>query len=133
MEEQLKKLKNSLHNVPDLTFSNDDKQIIKQRLEKKAVTSKRNLLLSLFQLLERPRSGTEVLTLLRARGIKNYEYNEGTLFIKLHELEQEGYLQSGWIDDVKEYQITKNGRKQLHALESKQVKEATKLHEIWER
>lgn len=133
MDDQLKNIRDSLQNVPGLTFSNEDKQKIQKRVKKHNITPRKSLLVSIFQLLEKPKDGTKLLTLLRARGIKNFEGNEGVLFIKLHELEQEGLVQSRWINDRKEYEITKHGRKKMCALERNRIKEATKLYEIWER
>jgi DNA-binding PadR family transcriptional regulator len=76
--------------------------------------SKKSVYIAIFQILKKKKTGYELLQLLRARGIKNFDNYEGNLYTVLHYLEKNKYLRSSWNDlGCKFYQINDKGLKIL--------------------
>lgn len=51
--------------------------------------------------------------MLHVRGVEQIVDNEGLIYSVLHEAQQQGFLSASWENDVKYYQLTKLGKKQL--------------------
>jgi hypothetical protein len=137
MENRLKNLKNALRGTvfQDLSFTEEQKKIIRRQIKQMPSTSEEDILLSIFQLLKQKRTGFELSRLIRARGIEKFESDEGFLYMSLHHFEHKGYLNSYWEEpDVKYYQLSTKGLKLLNALENnKDYSKAFSLKELLER
>jgi len=136
MEDRLKNLKNSIKKtvLQDLIFTEEHKKSIRHRIQQLPETSEEQILLAVFQLLKQRRTGFELSRLIRARGIKKYENEEGFLYMTLHKFEHRGYLDTFWEEpDVKYYQLSKKGLTILTKLEKNTYGKATILKEILER
>ncbi|MDQ0156685.1 PadR family transcriptional regulator [Robertmurraya andreesenii] len=128
MEEQLKKLKNTMNQTvfKDVVFSEKHRSNILAKLNEK-----KNPELDVLQLLQTSKTGYEVSQALIARGVKNFAENEGMLYVLLHELEGAGYLTSTWENGEKYYQISTKGKKRL-VLEEEQMTGTSLLKKLAE-
>ncbi|WP_433747646.1 PadR family transcriptional regulator [Falsibacillus pallidus] len=137
MEERLRKLKKAMQRTvyDDLTFTEEHKKKIRNQIRmQKPEASEEEIRLSIFQLLVQKRTGFELSRLIRARGIGNFEENEGFLYMSLHQFEQKNYLNTTWEEpDIKYYQLNHKGMKVLKALEKKSEGRARILKEMVER
>ena len=96
----------------ELEFKDHHRQAVRQKIEQ--LVSVEDLRLVVLQLLTQQKTGYELTQLLHARGMKGLESNEGTLYILLHQLEQEGQLYAYWSDEgEKVYVLSKQGEKSL--------------------
>lgn len=135
MEDRLKNLKNAMKRtvLQDLHFTEKHKSSIRKQINELSSTSEEETSLAIFQLLKEKRTGFELNRLLRARGIKKFENEEGFLYMSLHKFEQKGYLQTCWVEEVKYYQLNTKGLKLLKIFENKSDHKAYLLNEILER
>ncbi|MDQ0232261.1 PadR family transcriptional regulator [Metabacillus malikii] len=136
MDDRLKKLKGSMRRtvLQDLNFTEGLKHNIKNKINQIHETSEEDIILAVFQLLKQERTGFELSKLIRARGIKTFENEEGFLYMTLHKFEQKGYVNSYWKDkDVKYYQASTKGLRLLHTLDNKREGKAYSLKEILDR
>jgi len=136
MEERLKNIKNAMKRtvLQDLAFTEEHKRGIRQKINQLSSPSEGELLLATFQVLKEKRTGFELSKLLRARGIKKFENDEGFLYMSLHKFEHKGYLHTYWEEpDVKYYQLSTKGLKMLKNLQNEGNSKAYFLKEIMER
>ncbi|WP_042347786.1 PadR family transcriptional regulator [Bacillus massiliigorillae] len=116
MNKGLQNLKQALKKsaFKDLNFTEKHKADIHRELRKESVVE------SILQLLSQERTGMDLLSVLRARGVTKFENHEGFLYTTLHKLEQQQYIRSRWDEqEQKYYQIEEKGRKLLHKIEEK--------------
>ncbi|WP_186670674.1 PadR family transcriptional regulator [Sporosarcina sp. BP05] len=119
MDDRLKGLKNSMNNTTfsQLNFSEQHRKGIREKISK-SDSSKEEILLAVMQLLVQEKTGYELVNFLRGRGIRKFEDNEGSLYVLLHQLEQDDCLQIGWNElTVKYYQLNNKGKKLLRKTE----------------
>ncbi|WP_110928749.1 PadR family transcriptional regulator [Bacillus massiliglaciei] len=120
MEDKLKRLKSAMkkHTFLDLTFTEAHKKAIHSAIEKQNV-SREDILIGIFRSLDKEKSGYEISESLYQKGIRKFESNEGALYAVLHELEQEGYLQTFWeAGERKVYSLDERAKKWLKKMES---------------
>ncbi|MBM7700480.1 helix-turn-helix transcriptional regulator [Kurthia huakuii] len=124
MEDRLKKLKKSLEHTAfsHATFTAKHRSQVRAQMEK---ASLEQLMLSL--LLEE-KSGVMLTELLHAKGWTQLHENEGDVYTILHEAEQQGFITARWEEDVKYYQLTKLGKKQLQEDATKKLRWEARLH-----
>lgn len=119
MEDMLKGLRKSMEKTTfkGLEFSEEQRRRVHKNINKK-IESEEHLHLAILQLLLQEKTGYELTQLLRARGIQQFEENEGFLYTLLHRLEQNGVIASSWDSaGYKYYQIQDKGRKMLRKAE----------------
>lgn len=119
MEDRLKKLRKSMEKstFKELSFSGKMRKEIHRTISKPD-ESDDVITLAILQLLLHEKTGYELIGLLRARGSKKFEANEGSLYTVLHTLEQKQLIGSCWNEEgAKFYQLTDKGRKYLRKLE----------------
>jgi DNA-binding PadR family transcriptional regulator len=123
MENRLKRLKRIMNQktFSQLTFTEIHRQSIKNKINNQR--DKEEIILSIMQLLSVEKTGYQLANLLRGRGIRSFEDNEGALYILLHSLENKSILQSSWIskEEAKYYFLTNKGRKLLQQTVKKQT------------
>ncbi len=132
IEDRLKKLRKTMDQTSfaNLNFSEQHRRKIHEKINKQDEREE-DILLAIMQLLVQEKTGFELISLLRGRGIQAFDDNEGFLYTLLHRLEQSGCLQSGWDQtEVKYYQISDKGRKLLRKAEKSQVKRQIILKEV---
>lgn len=118
MEDRLKRLRRAMD---DGSFQRMPFTEEKTRMIKKGVNSSREddegIQVHILQLLQKEKTGHELLNYLRARGIKKYEERQGFLYSVLHKMEQDRILESSWKEGVKRYIVSKRGRRLLQQIE----------------
>lgn len=103
----------------ELKFTDQHKANIKREIRKEKIVE------SILQLLNQERTGIDLLSLLRARGITKFENHEGFLYTTLHQLEHKQYIKSRWDEqERKYYQIDEKGRKLLQKIEENKTSSA---------
>lgn len=135
MEDRLRKLKKSMTETVfnGLTFTELHKNKVKNKAAKLNLKSDDELVLVILQLLTQEKTGFQLNQSIRARGIENFDHNEGKLYMVLHRLEQKGYLQACWEEaDKKYYQVTDKGSKLLTLAEKKRMSTKSILKGILE-
>ncbi|MEY2194226.1 PadR family transcriptional regulator [Neobacillus sp. BF23-41] len=135
MEDRLKNLKKAMDQraFSKLNFTEKHRRNIREKINQQT-ENEEDILLAVMQLLVHEKTGFELTKLLRGRGIRKFEDNEGFLYTFLHRLEQSGSIQSSWTEDeAKYYQLTDIGRKVLRKIEKKQNKKQVVLKELFER
>jgi hypothetical protein len=135
MDERLRNLKKSLNKTvfSDLTFTENHKDQIKSKMARINVKSEEEIIIAILHLLTHEKTGFELNKSIRARGIQNYENNEGQLYMVLHRLEQKGYLQTDWKEtDEKYYRVTNKGNKLLSLADKKSMSTKSIFKEILE-
>jgi DNA-binding PadR family transcriptional regulator len=123
MEERLNKLRKSMEKstFKELSFSEKMRKEIHKQINMPD-ESDDLLTVAILQLLLHEKTGYELTGLLRSRGFKKFENNEGTLYTMLHTLEQTRFISAYWNSEgTKFYQIIDKGRKYLR----KQEKESS--------
>ena len=116
MENRLKGLKKSMDDTTfsQLHFTEQHRKEIRAKISE----TDESVLLAVMQLLVEEKTGYELVQFLRGRGIRKFEDNEGSLYALLHQLEQDGCLQSSWNEAaVKYYQLNNKGNKLLRKME----------------
>lgn len=119
MEERLKRLRKSMdtNTFSRLSFTEQHRKKIREKISKEN-ESEDDIFLAVMQLLVDEKTGFELVHLLRGRGIRTFEDNEGSLYALLHQLEQDGCLYASWNKtNVKYYQLSNKGRKRLQKSE----------------
>jgi PadR family transcriptional regulator PadR len=76
------------------------------------------IILNLLAELDRPMYGYEIIKELEARSEGYFQFKEGLIYPRLHELERQGLLRSEWLGEAgtrrrKFYAITGQGRRRL--------------------
>jgi DNA-binding PadR family transcriptional regulator len=134
MEQRLKKLKKAMENTifQDLSFTDKHREEVKAKARNLQLKSEEDVILAVLQLLVCEKTGFELNRSIIARGISNFEKNEGFLYALLHRLERKNYLQSSWQESRKYYQLNDRGRKLLEQSEKKSAGRRTALKELWE-
>ncbi|SMQ64030.1 transcriptional regulator, PadR family [Bacillus sp. OV166] len=135
MEDRLKNLKKAMDQraFSQLNFTEKHRRNIREKINQQTENDE-DILLAVMLLLVHEKTGFELTKLLRGRGIRKFEDNEGFLYTFLHRLEQSGSIQSSWTEDeAKYYQLTDIGRKVLRKIEKKQNKKQVVLKELFER
>ncbi|WLR57411.1 PadR family transcriptional regulator [Mesobacillus subterraneus] len=119
MENRLNKLRKSMEKSTfnELSFSEKMRKEIHKQInmpdERDEVVT-----LAILQLLLHEKTGYELTGLLRSRGFKKFEDNEGSLYTILHTFEQKRLIASCWNEEgAKLYQLIDKGRKYLRKLE----------------
>ncbi|AIM33480.1 transcriptional regulator, PadR [Bacillus thuringiensis serovar kurstaki str. YBT-1520] len=128
MEDQLKGLRKSMENTTfkHLSFSDQHRKQVREKINA-SNEKEEDISLAILQLLSNEKTGYELSQLLRGRGIRKFEGNEGFLYTVLHRLEQNRLIQSSWDHaGAKYYQLNDKGRKMLR----KARKNATKVQFI---
>ncbi|HFK1460666.1 PadR family transcriptional regulator [Bacillus sp. YAF12_1] len=128
MEDQLKGLRKSMENTTfkHLSFSDQHRKRVREKINA-SNEKEEDISLAILQLLSNEKTGHELSQLLRGRGIRKFEGNEGFLYTVLHRLEQNRFIQSSWDHaGAKYYQLNDKGRKMLRKAE----KNATKVQFI---
>ena len=132
MEERLKGLRKSMKQTTfkQLNFTEQKRKQVHEKLHKR-FEGDEELLFALLHLLVHEKTGYDLIQLLRARGVQQFEKNEGSLYILLHRLEQGGVIQSSW-DDLggKYYQINHKGRKLLRKAEKNSAEKVKVLNQL---
>ena len=132
MEERLKGLRKSMRQTTfkQLNFTEQQRKQVHKKIHKR-YESEEELLFALLHLLVHEKTGYDLIHLLRARGVQQFEKNEGSLYISLHRLEQAGVIQSSW-DDLGEkyYQINQKGRKLLRKAEKNSAEKVKGLNQL---
>ena len=107
MDDQLKGLRKSMEKTTfkQLKFTEQHRQQVFERMNQ-LNENEEDILLSILQLLIQERTGYELTQLLRARGIRKFEENEGLLYSRLHRLEQKGFIKSNWVQTETKYYQT---------------------------
>ena len=124
MEDMLKGLRKTMekHTFKELNFSEEQRRRVHEKMNRK-VESEEDLHLAIMQLLLKEKTGYELTQMLRARGIQQFEDNEGFLYTLLHRLEQNGVITSSWDrTGDKYYLIQDKGRKYLRKAEKSSTK-----------
>lgn len=119
MENRLSKLRKSMEKstFKELSFSERMKKEIYKQINMPS-ESDEVITLAILQLLLQEKTGYELTGLLRSRGFKKFEDNEGSLYTILHMLEQKRLIASCWNEEgAKFYQLIDKGRKYLSKLE----------------
>ncbi|EJQ34098.1 MULTISPECIES: PadR family transcriptional regulator [Bacillus cereus group] len=128
MEDRLKGLRKSMENTTfkHLSFSDQHRKQVREKINA-SNEKEEDISLAILQLLSNEKTGYELSQLLRGRGIRKFEGNEGFLYTVLHRLEQNRLIQSSWDHaGAKYYQLNDKGRKMLRKAE----KNATKVQFI---
>ena len=134
MEKHLKNLRKSLENneYGELKFTDQHRRGIMQRIERE-YESEEAVFLAIMQLLVQERTGFDLTSKLRGRGIRRFEDNEGDIYAMLHQLEKKGYLLTRWDDQkAKHYMLNEKGRKILMKAEKKKTRKGFAYKELWE-
>lgn len=119
MEDQLKGLRKSMENTTfkHLSFSDQHRKQVREKINA-SNEKEEDISLAILQLLSNEKTGYELSQLLRGRGIRKFEGNEGFLYTVLHRLEQNRLIQSSWDHaGAKYYQLNDKGRKMLRKAE----------------
>jgi DNA-binding PadR family transcriptional regulator len=135
IDDRLRNLKKSLNKTvfSDLTFTENHKDQIKSKLARINVKSEEEIIIAILHLLTHEKTGFELNKGIRARGIQDFENNEGQLYMVLHRLEQKGYLQTDWKEtDEKYYRVTNKGNKLLALADKKSMSTKSIFKEILE-
>ncbi|MEH6992474.1 PadR family transcriptional regulator [Neobacillus drentensis] len=134
MEDRLKNLKKLMdkNTFSQLNFSEQHQKDIHRKINQQEEREE-DILLAVLQLLANEKTGHELTVLLRGRGIKKFENNEGFLYTMLHQLEQSGCIQTNWDDSgAKYYWLKDKGRKLLSKAEQKRTKQKMAFKELLE-
>ncbi|MBO0960239.1 PadR family transcriptional regulator [Neobacillus sp. MM2021_6] len=134
MEDRLKNLRKSMNRTTfsQLNFTEKHRKDIREKI-KQQEEKEEDVLFAVLQLLVNERTGFELVKLLRGRGIRKFEDNEGSLYILLHRLEQNQWIQATWQrSKAKYYQLTNKGKKILQKAGKNQTKKGFVLHELLE-
>jgi len=134
MDERLRNLKRSMKKTmfSDLNFTEKHKNQVRDKIARLNIKSEEELVLDILHLLNQKQTGFELTQWMRARGIHNYENNEGQLYMLLHQLEQKGYLQTNWHEDEKYYLVTNKGNKLLSLADKRRMSTKSIFKELWE-
>ncbi|WP_082820518.1 PadR family transcriptional regulator [Fictibacillus phosphorivorans] len=122
MENRLKNLKKIMNEktFSQVRFTEKHRTIIQNKIHNQE--NKEDVIISILQLLSKEKTGYQLANLLRGRGMRHFEDNEGALYILLHSLENKGVLQTKGIekDGAKYYVLTNKGKKLLKQTEQKE-------------
>ncbi|MBJ8117140.1 MULTISPECIES: PadR family transcriptional regulator [Bacillus] len=124
MEDRLKGLRKSMENTTfqHLSFSDQHRKRVREKINA-SNEKEEDISLAILQLLSNEKTGYELSQLLRGRGIRKFEGNEGFLYTVLHRLEQNRFIQSSWDHEgAKYYQLNDKGRKMLRKAEKNATK-----------
>jgi DNA-binding PadR family transcriptional regulator len=124
MEDRLKGLRKSMENTTfkHLSFSDQHRKRVREKINA-SHEKEEDISLSILQLLSNEKTGYELSQLLRGRGIRKFEGNEGFLYTVLHRLEQNRFIQSSWDHSgAKYYQLNDKGNKMLRKAEKDSTK-----------
>ncbi|MFK4307986.1 DNA-binding PadR family transcriptional regulator [Bacillus sp. RC242] len=124
MEDRLKGLRKSMENTTfkHLSFSDQHRKQVREKINA-SNEKEEDISLAILQLLSHEKTGYELSQLLRGRGIRKFEGNEGFLYTVLHRLEQNRFIQSSWDHaGAKYYQLNDKGRKMLRKVEKDSTK-----------
>ncbi|WP_088292345.1 PadR family transcriptional regulator [Bacillus mycoides] len=124
MEDRLKGLRKSMENTTfkHLSFSDQHRKQVREKINASS-EKEEDISLAILQLLSHEKTGYELSQLLRGRGIRKFEGNEGFLYTVLHRLEQNRFIQSSWDHaGTKYYQLNDKGRKMLRKAEKDSTK-----------
>ncbi|MFK4477953.1 PadR family transcriptional regulator [Bacillus sp. RC206] len=124
MEDRLKGLRKSMENTTfkHLSFSDQHRKRVREKINA-SHEKEEDISLAILQLLSNEKTGYELSQLLRGRGIRKFEGNEGFLYTVLHRLEQNRFIQSSWDHSgAKYYQLNDKGNKMLRKAEKDSTK-----------
>lgn len=134
MDDRLKNLRKTMDRTSfaNLKFSEKHRRNIHEKINRQD-ENEEDILLAVMQLLIHDKTGYELMSLLRGRGIQAFEDNEGSLYTLLHRLERAGCLQSSWdTKETKYYQISNKGTKVLRKAEKNSGKNKIVFKELFE-
>ncbi len=124
MEDRLKGLRKSMENTTfkHLSFSDQHRKQVREKINA-SHEKEEDISFAILQLLSNEKTGYELSQLLRGRGIRKFEGNEGFLYTVLHRLEQNRFIQSSWDHSgAKYYQLNDKGNKMLRKAEKDSTK-----------
>lgn len=134
MDDRLKKMKKTMDNTlfAQLDFTEQHRKKVHEKISKE-YDSENDIFLAVLQLLVHEKSGYELAGLLRGRGIRKFEDNEGILYTYLHRLEQDGCLHSSWkASNIKHYCLSNKGRGLLRSSEKEDANKRFILNRLIE-
>ena len=115
-----------------MNFSDKHQKAIRKKINQLEVSDE-EILLAVMQLLVQEKTGHELTSLLRGRGIQKFENNEGFLYTLLHRLEHSGCIETNWDESgAKYYWLKDKGRKLLNKAEQKRTKRRFVFKELLE-
>ena len=105
-----------------MSFSDQHRKRVREKINA-SHEKEEDISLAILQLLSNEKTGYELSQLLRGRGIRKFEGNEGFLYTVLHRLEQNRFIQSSWDHSgAKYYQLNDKGNKMLRKAEKDSTK-----------
>jgi len=134
VDDRLKGLRQAMKKTAfnELNFTEQHQKAILKKINN-LQENEEEILLAIMQLLVHEKTGYELAKLLRGRGIKKFEDNEGFLYTLIHRLEQNQCLCARWDEsEAKLYQLSDKGRKLLRKAEIKQTKKQRIFKELLE-
>ncbi|MEH7444545.1 PadR family transcriptional regulator [Bacillus sp. JJ1122] len=132
MENRLRKLRNSMEKstFEKLSFSDKIREQVKEEIHT-PIENEDDVMIAILQLLHQEKTGFELTSLLRARGIKKFENEEGFLYTVLHRLEQNRFIRSAWDNEgIKTYEINDKGKKLVRKAEKSVAAKNFNLKEL---
>ncbi|WP_409296303.1 PadR family transcriptional regulator [Peribacillus sp. SCS-26] len=107
MNDRLNSIKKAMKKTVfnNLTFTSEHKRLVHNRINSKNIKSDAELLIAVLQLLTQEKTGYELNQKIRARGIQNFDNDEGSLYMLLHRLEQKGCLEAHWKETNEKYYV----------------------------
>lgn len=117
MDDPFINLKNAMKKTvfKDLSFSEERKNAVKERLREKQSNSWEvdTVIAVLESVQDEAKHGYDISTQLLQKNELIFQKNEGQLYTLLHLLENKGILQSDWLNDKKYYYLSSKGKKYL--------------------
>jgi len=132
MENRLSKLRKSMEKstFEQLSFSDKIREQVKKEIHT-PIENEDDVMIAILQLLHQEKTGFELTSLLRARGIKKFENEEGFLYTVLHRLEQNRFIRSAWDHEgIKTYEINDKGKKFVRKAETRIAAKSFNLKEL---
>ncbi len=132
MENRLKNLKKIMDEktFSQVRFTEKHREIIQNKWSNQE--DKEQIVLNILQLLNQEKTGYQLANLLIARGVKQFDDNEGSLYVLLHRLECKGVVQSEWLskEKTKYYQLTSKGKRLLKQADHKEKRSSVILQQL---
>jgi DNA-binding PadR family transcriptional regulator len=132
MENRLKNLKKIMDEktFSQVRFTEKHRETIQNKWSNQE--DKEQIVLHILQLLNEEKTGYQLANLLLARGVKQFDDNEGSLYVLLHSLESKGVVQSEWLlkEKTKSYQLTSKGKRLLKQAEHKGKRSSIILQQL---
>ncbi|MBH0155172.1 PadR family transcriptional regulator [Fictibacillus sp. 5RED26] len=132
MENRLKNLKKIMDEktFSHVRFTEKHRETVQNKWSNQE--DKEQIVLNILQLLNEEKTGYQLANLLLARGVKQFDDNEGSLYVLLHSLESKGVVQSEWLlkEKTKYYHLTHKGKRLLKQAEHKEKQSSVILQQL---